>query len=90
MFSQVFTFVLKCFGRVVSLFRNIYIEPGFSYFTFLICCSVALLLIQLLNMIRQEQEGDREWLRRVQRYDEQKVRDSLRIKEEKDSLKRRD
>ncbi len=89
MFSQVFMFILNCFKEVVNLFRGIEIDPGFSYFDFLVCCSACLIMFQLLRAIISERQEDQDWLRRSQRYDEYKVKDKLRQMDERDEVVRK-
>lgn len=84
MISKVFVFILDCLKQIVNIFRNFYLDPGFSYFDFMVCCSVVFLLFRLLRTIRDENEADSRWLQNRQRYDEQKVRDKLRTMDERD------
>ena len=89
MFSQVFLFFLECFGKIINVFKNFKIDTNLTYFDFLVFSTVILLLFQLLRVVRDENNEDSKWLRSMQRYDEQKVRDNLKIKDEKSDMNRR-
>ncbi|MCI5543848.1 MAG: hypothetical protein MR405_08070, partial [Mollicutes bacterium] len=89
MFSQVFLFFLECFGKIINVFKNFKIDTNLTYFDFLVFSTAILLLFQLLRVVRDENNEDSKWLRSMQRYDEQKVRDNLKIKDEKSDMNRR-
>ena len=89
MFSQVFLFLLECFGKIINVFKNFKIDTNLTYFDFLVFSAAVLLLFQLLRVVRDENNEDSKWLRSMQRYDEQKVRDNLKIKDEKSDMNRR-
>lgn len=89
MFSQVFLFFLECFGKIINVFKNFKIDTNLTYFDFLVFSTAIFLLFQLLRVVRDENNEDSKWLRSMQRYDEQKVRDNLKIKDEKSDMNRR-
>ena len=93
MFSQVFLFFLECFGKILNVFRGFKIDTNLTYYDFLVFSVGLLIMFQLLRVVRgelsEEYREDSRFLRNMQRYDEQKVRDNLKIKDEKRDMNRR-
>ena len=74
MFSQVFLFFLECFGKIINVFKSFKIDTNLIYVDFLCFSASVLLLVQLLRVVREENNEDGRFYKRMQRYDEYKSR----------------
>ena len=87
MLGDVLVWLLDCTNKVISVMKEFMLFKNLSFFDFLVFLAAIRILYMLLMHIRGEQLSnelsEKRFISNIQRYDELRVQDDLRAKEER-------